>query len=110
MSGLAAAAWIAAAVLSTWAITMARAGARIASLRAELTRLHQEMQREVQYWQADSARARAVAAQTERDAATWAAAWKQGRDDVFSTVPLLVAAQERLTGLTLSAADSQDET
>jgi hypothetical protein len=109
VSGLAAVAWIAGAMLLTWAITMARAGARIASLRAELTRLHQEMQREVQYWQADSARARAVAAQTERDAATWAAAWKQGRDDMVSTVPLLVAAHEQLAGLRLTASEGADE-
>jgi hypothetical protein len=37
-----------------------------------------------------------MAAQIARDAETWAAAWRQGRDDVFSTVPLLVAAQESL--------------
>jgi hypothetical protein len=44
-----------------------------------------------------------MAVQIARDAETWAAAWKQGRDDVFSTVPLLVAAQERLTAPAVAA-------
>jgi hypothetical protein len=112
VSALAAVAWIIGAVVLTWAVMLARASARISRLRAELARLHEEMRAEIQHWQEESARAKVHAAQVARDAATWAVAWKQGREDVFSTVPLLIAAQERLAGmagLSLPGAEPTEE-
>jgi hypothetical protein len=89
MTGLAVVLVLILAVSITWAVARARAS-------AELGRLAAESRAEIAYWQEESGRAKAMAAQIARDAETWAAAWRQGRDDVFSTVPLLVAAQESL--------------
>jgi hypothetical protein len=103
MTGLAVVIVINIAVTLTWAVTRARGLAELSRYQAELARLAGETQAEIRYWQEESGRAKAMAVQIARDAETWAAAWKQGRDDVFSTVPLLVAAQERLTAPAVAA-------
>jgi hypothetical protein len=81
-------AWAVVAAVAVWGITLRRASATIA-------RLESEWRKELRHWQNDAARSRAHAAQLAQDAATWAAGCKQGRDDVITVVPLLVAAQER---------------
>ncbi len=83
-----------AAVLA-WGLTMVRAAAQISRLRDEMSRLEQRTRREIQHWKDEAARARTHAAQVARDSATWAAGARQGREDVITVVPLLIAAQER---------------
>ena len=60
-----------------------------------MARAEQRTRRELQHWKDEAERARSHAAQVARDSATWAAGCKQGRDDVITVVPLLIAAQEQ---------------
>ena len=55
------------------------------------------MQEEMQHWQAEAIRARELAAQLKQQVAMWSKGCQQGRKDVISILPLLVAAQERLS-------------
>jgi len=84
--------------VTSWGFTMARASAHHSRLRAEMVRIEREARREIQHWRDEAARARTHAAQIARDAANWAAGCKQGREDVATVVPLLLAAQEKGTG------------
>jgi hypothetical protein len=83
------------AAVAAWGFTMVRASVQHSRLRAEMARVEREARREVQHWRDEAARARTHAAQIARDAANWAAGCKQGRDDVITVVPLLLAAQEK---------------
>jgi hypothetical protein len=85
------------AAVAAWGLAMVRAAAHHSRLRAEVTRIEREARREIQHWKDETARARSHAAQIARDAANWAAGCKQGREDVATVVPLLIAAQERET-------------
>lgn len=53
------------------------------------------MRREVRYWQEAAARANREVRRLAREAESWSAGCKQGREDVISIVPLLMAAQQR---------------
>jgi hypothetical protein len=86
------------AAVTAWGFTMARAAAQHSRLRGEMARIEREARREIRHWQDEAARARTHAAQIARDAANWAAGCQQGREDVATVVPLLLAAQERGTG------------
>jgi hypothetical protein len=94
MNFLALAGWIIMAAVSAWGFTLAHASAQHSRLRADMARLCEEMHKEIRHWQEEAARARSHAAQVTRDAATWAAGLKQGRDDVITVMPLLIAAHE----------------
>jgi hypothetical protein len=83
--------------VTAWGFTMVRAAAQHSRLRAEIVRIEREARREIRHWQDETARARTHAAQIARDAANWAAGCKQGREDVATMVPLLLAAQEKGT-------------
>jgi hypothetical protein len=83
------------AAVMAWGCTMVFASAHHSRLRDELVRAEQRMRREVRHWQDEAARARSHAEQVARDSATWAAGCKQGRDDVITVVPLLMAAREQ---------------
>jgi hypothetical protein len=74
-----------------WGFTMVHASRSLSRIRAEMARREAAMRREIQRARDEVARARNHAAQVTRDAATWAAGCKQGRDDVISVMPLLVA-------------------
>jgi hypothetical protein len=52
------------------------------------------MRQEIAYWHAETSRARTQAAQIARDTATWADAWKKGRDDVIAVIPLVTLAHD----------------
>jgi len=91
MDVLAVAAWIITAAVSAWGFTMAYASAQRSRLRADMTRVQEQMHREIKHWQDEAARARTHAAQIAREAATWAAGHKQGRDDVVTSLPLIMA-------------------
>ncbi len=94
MSGLVVAALIIMAAVTAWGFTLARASAQHSRLRAEMTRNQEEMHKEIQHWQEEAARARSHAAQIARDAASWAAGCRQGRDDVIAVMPMLIAAHD----------------
>jgi hypothetical protein len=94
VSGLVVAALIIMAAVTAWGFTLARASAHHSRLRAEMTRNQEEMHKEIQHWQEEAARARSHAAQIARDAASWAAGCRQGRDDVIAVMPMLIAAHD----------------
>jgi chromosome segregation ATPase len=79
-------AWSLIAATATWGLAASRTAAALARARAE-------MRAELRHWQNDAARARTRAEQLEREMASWAAGCKQGREDVVSILPLLVARQ-----------------
>jgi chemotaxis methyl-accepting protein methylase len=60
-----------------------------------LTQNRVAMHREIRHWQEAAERANAEAQRLAREAESWSAGCKQGREDVISIVPLLVAAQQR---------------
>jgi hypothetical protein len=99
LSGLTVAALIIMAAVSAWGFTLARAAMQHSRLRAEMGRLHEELHKEIRHWQEEAARAKTHAAQVTRDAATWAAGCKQGRDDVIAVMPMLVAAHDAGGGM-----------
>lgn len=85
MDALTTAAWAAITAVTAWGLTRARAAAAI-------SRIRKEMLEEVHHWQAESARAKARAAQLANDIAAWTAGCKQGRDDLVTVLPLIIAA------------------
>lgn len=94
-------AWAIIAAVAAWGLTLAHANVAIGRLQAE-------RRKEVKHWQAEAARARAHAAQLALDSAAWTAGCKQGREDVMTIMPLLVAAQQRLTDSHQATADLAD--
>lgn len=79
--------WSAISATLVWGIALRRAGAAIEAEHATATH-------EVRHWQDQAARARARADQLERELASWSDGCRQGREDVVSIMPLLLAAQE----------------
>jgi hypothetical protein len=81
-----------------WFLAGATAGWGFTSLRAATTVSHarQQMRREICHWQSETERYKAVADRHAQDKAAWTAGCRQGRDDVISIMPLLLAAQQRL--------------
>lgn len=77
--------WAAIAAIAVWAVMKTRSS-------AEMSHLEAEMRDEVTYWQGETSRARAYAAQIARDTAIRADAWKEGRDDVIAIMPFIVSA------------------
>jgi hypothetical protein len=94
VNGLTVATLMIMAAVIGWGLTMVFASARHSRLTGEIVRIEQMARREIQHWQDEAMRARSRAAQLARDSETWAAGCKQGRDDVITVVPLLIAAQE----------------
>jgi hypothetical protein len=84
-----------------WWRGLARSDDAIARSRAA-------MAHEIRHWQEAAARATAEAARVAQEAQAWTAGCQQGRDDVISVVPLLLAAQERSGSSHLTAADNND--
>jgi len=87
--------WSFVAAVSGWGITLF--WARLALAHSLAT-----MQEEVRYWRAEAARARAITAQLKNEVATWSRGCQQGREDVMAIMPLLVAAQEQVSGAKLA--------
>lgn len=65
---------------------------------AAMRQINRALAREIQYWQDAAARSAEKAARAAEEARTWADGCRQGRQDVISIVPLLMAAQERKAG------------
>lgn len=91
MDALAITAWIILAAVTAWGFTMAYASTQLSRVRADMTRVQDQMHKEIKHWQDEAARARNHTAQIAREAATWAAGHQQGRDDVVTTLPLIMA-------------------
>jgi F0F1-type ATP synthase membrane subunit b/b' len=94
-------AWVTIAALIVWGLTWAHAAATI-------SRLREQMRQEVRHWQDESERAKVRAAQLAKDIATWTAGCKQGRDDLVTVLPLIIAALERPVGIRAAAEDPND--
>ncbi|HEY6278010.1 MAG TPA: hypothetical protein VIX86_16950 [Streptosporangiaceae bacterium] len=84
-----------------WRYGLARRNDAIARARAGMVR-------EILYWKDAADRANAEAARVIREAETWAAGAQQGREDVISIMPLLMAAQEKSKGGLGTAADDSN--
>lgn len=80
--------WSVIAATLAWGLTLRHASATIAALRAEADR-------EIRHWSAFAARERTRAMQLERELERWSEGCRQGREDVVSIVPMLLAAQGR---------------
>jgi hypothetical protein len=93
--------WATIAAVTAWGLTWARAAAAI-------SRLREQMRQEVLYWQDESARAKTRAAQLAKDIATWTAGCKQGRDDLVTVLPLIIAALERPVGIRAATEEAND--
>jgi hypothetical protein len=87
--------WSIVAAVSVWGITLYWAKLALAKSRAA-------MREEVRYWHAEATRARELSAQLKHEIATWSRGCQQGRADVLAVMPLLVAAQEQLSGAKLA--------
>lgn len=83
-----------------WFLTGAAAGWGFTSLRLARTaaRDRQQMRSEIHHSQSETDRYKAVADRLAQDKEAWAAGCKQGRDDVITIMPMLLAAQQRLPG------------
>jgi hypothetical protein len=81
-----------------WFLTGAIAGWSVRALRAAATmsRAREQMRREIRCWQAETERFKATADRLAQEKESWTAGVRQGRDDVITIVPLLIAAQQRL--------------
>lgn len=81
-----------------WLLAGTVAGWGVSTLRAALamSRAREQMRREIRCWQAETERFKAVADRLAQEKESWAAGVRQGRDDVITIVPLLIAAQQRL--------------
>lgn len=99
MNVLLAICWSVPAAGVAWRLSRRRADAAIAMLRADASR-------EIRYWQAHAERARSRAAQLERELASWSDGCRQGREDVVSIMPLLLAAQGHQACLQETGTDS----
>ena len=84
-----------------WFLAGAIAGWGVTSIRAAMawSRAREQMIREIRVWQEETQRFKARADQLAQEKESWVAGVKQGRDDVITMVPMLIAAQQRLMGL-----------
>jgi hypothetical protein len=98
-------AWAIIGAVLTWGLMLVHASAAIARLDAH-------WRKEVRHWQAETARARAYAAQLAQPAVTsgYKPGYQQGREYVVMTVPLLVPARGPLIEQHRAAVDITDRT
>ncbi len=92
--------WFLAGATAGWGITKLRS---TSSARWEREQMH----REIRAWQEETQRFKARADRLAQEKESWVAGIKQGRDDVITMVPLLIAAQQRLMGLGRIPGDSE---
>jgi hypothetical protein len=90
--------WSVIAATLAWGLTLRHAGATMAARRADA-------EREIRHWAALAARERTRAVQLERELERWSDGCRQGREDVASIVPMLLAAQGRPACLCQPGAD-----
>lgn len=83
--------WSLVAAAAAWGVTLCWASAAFARSR-------RAVDDEVRYWQSEAVRARDLVAQLKQERAVWSRGCRQGREDVIAIMPLLVAAQQGLSG------------
>jgi hypothetical protein len=96
--------WSLAGAIAGWGLTSFRASRAVSRAMAQM---REHMVREIHYWQAETERHKAVADRLTQEKQSWVAGCRQGRDDVISIVPLLIAAQQRLMGMSRSPEATQ---
>jgi hypothetical protein len=96
--------WFLAGAIAGWTLISLRASRTLSRARAHM---REQMHREIRYWQAETERYKAVADRLNQEKQSWVAGCKQGRDDVISIVPLLIAAQQRLMGMSRTTETSE---
>jgi hypothetical protein len=79
-----------------WSVTAAVVGCRLAWNRARVVIDHISAQADIEsrQWKAEAMRWRAKAARLSQENDAWRAGHQEGRADVISIVPLLVAARQ----------------
>jgi hypothetical protein len=92
--------WSVIAATAAWGITLRRAAAAIAAVRADA-------EREITHWRDLATRERSRSVQLHRELVSWSDGCRQGREDVASIVPLLLAAQGQSPSR--SAADTEQQ-
>jgi hypothetical protein len=108
MSALAAMAWLFIGAAVGWGLTLIRTSAAMSRLRKEASRIQESMREQIRALEDRAIRARAEAARVAQEAAAWAAGCKQGREDVITIMPLLIAAYERTKNNGLTAEDTAE--
>lgn len=81
--------WSFVAAVAAWGATLSWAHMALSHVRAG-------MRQEIEYWQAEAARARDAASQLRLEIETWTRGLQQGREDVMAIMPMLMAAQEQI--------------
>lgn len=81
-----------------WGLTMIH-------VSGEIDKIAARKQEEIDYWKIEAASAKTYSAQVTRDKAAWLAGCRQGRADVISIMPLIMAACEQNAGLGAVAGD-----
>lgn len=89
MSVLLTGVWFLTGVIAGWGVSTVRAA-------TAMSRAREQMRREIRCWQAETERFKASADRLAQERESWTAGLRQGRDDVITIVPLLIAAQQRL--------------
>ena len=92
--------WSVIAATVAWGLTLRRAAATMAALRAD-------SEREIAYWRELAERERSRSIQLRRELVSWSDGCRQGREDVASIVPLLLAAQGQSPRPQAPAEDSE---
>ena len=94
MNGLIIATLMIMAAMMAWGFTKAHASAVCSRLRAEVTRRERELLREIQHCRDEAAGREATRRRSAGMPRPRVAGCRQGRDDVISVMPLLIAAHE----------------
>jgi hypothetical protein len=87
--------WSVTAAALSWGLTLSWASVAMARSR-------EEMQEDVDHWQAEAMRARQMVIQLKHEAAMWSRGRQDGREDLIAMMPLLVAAQQGLADVGVS--------
>jgi hypothetical protein len=99
VSTLAIIGWSVIAATFAWGLTLRRAAVTAAMLR-------DDADCEIRHWRALAERERSRANQLERELARWSDGCRQGREDVVSIMPMLLAAQGHHGCLPQTATDN----
>ena len=100
MNVLAIIGWSVIAATVAWGLTLRRAAATMAAMRAD-------SEREIAHWRELAVRERSRSIQLRRELVSWSDGNRQGREDVASIVPLLLAAQGQSPRSQAPADDTQ---
>jgi len=89
--------WSAVAAVVSWRLAWRRARAMIKWVRAQAYT-------DTEHWKAEAARWRAYSARLAREIEAWKVGHLEGRADVVSIIPLLIAAQQERARCSCAAA------